>query len=89
MALEPFAVARAGLETGPLSVRLWNGLKERGVPNVTAAGDLSAPDPLAAGILGRYQAEHAISCLGLSNRCRSPISATSVAAAVTLILRKA
>lgn len=31
-ALEPFAVTRAGLETGPLSVWLWNGLKERGVP---------------------------------------------------------
>ncbi|MDE3759813.1 IS110 family transposase [Sinorhizobium meliloti] len=33
-ALEPFAVTRAGLETGPLSVWLWNGLKERGVPIV-------------------------------------------------------
>jgi transposase len=31
-ALEPFAVTRAGLETGPLSVWLWNGLRERGVP---------------------------------------------------------
>jgi transposase len=33
-ALEPFAVTRAGLETGPLSVWLWNGLKELGVPIV-------------------------------------------------------
>jgi len=33
-ALEPYAVTRAGLETGPLSVWLWNGLKERGVPIV-------------------------------------------------------
>lgn len=33
-ALEPFAITRAGLETGPLSVWLWNGLKERGVPIV-------------------------------------------------------
>ncbi len=33
-ALEPFTITRAGLETGPLSVWLWNGLKERGVPIV-------------------------------------------------------
>jgi hypothetical protein len=33
-ALEPYAVTRVGLETGPLSVWLWNGLKERGVPIV-------------------------------------------------------
>ncbi len=33
-ALEPFSVTRAGLETGPLSVWLWNGLKDRGVPIV-------------------------------------------------------
>jgi transposase len=33
-ALKPFAVTRAGLETGPMSVWLWNGLKERGVPIV-------------------------------------------------------
>lgn len=30
--LEPYALTRAGLETGPLSVWLWNGLKELGVP---------------------------------------------------------
>ena len=30
--LEPFKLARAGLETGPLSVWLWNGLKARGIP---------------------------------------------------------
>ncbi|RVJ38049.1 hypothetical protein [Sinorhizobium meliloti] len=29
-ALEPFAVTRAGLETGSLSVWLWNGLKGPG-----------------------------------------------------------
>ena len=33
-ALEPFALTRAGLETGPLSVWLWNGLMARGVPIV-------------------------------------------------------
>lgn len=33
-ALKPFSVTRAGLETGPLSVWLWNGLKDRGVPIV-------------------------------------------------------
>ena len=33
-ALEPFSLARAGLETGPLSVWLWNGLKGLGVPIV-------------------------------------------------------
>lgn len=31
-ALEPYALTRAGLETGPLSVWLWNGLKALGVP---------------------------------------------------------
>lgn len=31
-AIEPFHVARAGLETGPLSVWLWNGLNAAGVP---------------------------------------------------------
>ena len=31
-ALKPFDVARAGLETGPLSVWLWNGLKAADVP---------------------------------------------------------
>lgn len=31
-ALEPFTLTRAGLETGPLSVWLWNGLKALGVP---------------------------------------------------------
>lgn len=30
--LEPFTLTRAGLETGPLSVWLWNGLKGLGVP---------------------------------------------------------
>lgn len=30
--LEPFNLARAGLETGPLSVWLWNGLKALSVP---------------------------------------------------------
>ena len=30
--LEPFELTRAGLETGPLSVWLWNGLKSLGVP---------------------------------------------------------
>jgi transposase len=33
-ALEPFSITRAGLETGPLSIWLWNGLRERGVPIV-------------------------------------------------------
>ncbi|GGN62496.1 IS110 family transposase [Novosphingobium indicum] len=33
-ALEPFALTRAGLETGPLSVWLWNGLMAHGVPIV-------------------------------------------------------
>ncbi len=31
-ALEPFAITRAGLETGPLSVWLWNGCKRQGDP---------------------------------------------------------
>ena len=30
-ALEPYTLTRAGLETGPLSVWLWNGLKALGV----------------------------------------------------------
>jgi transposase len=32
--LKPFALSRAGLETGPLSVWLWNELKARGLPIV-------------------------------------------------------
>jgi len=32
--LEPFNLVRAGLETGPLSVWLWNALKTRGLPIV-------------------------------------------------------